>query len=301
MMSRRAALVLATVLALAPSVICQPPAGAATPAPYSEGRLWRIAKSGVPDSFVLGTIHVEDPRVATIPDSVAQILPRVKLLAMEIAPAEVADDRLGDLELLDAGGRLEPLIGTRAFAQVRADLTANGTPEETVARLKPWAAMMKLKWGRPRSDVRTLDENLLAAARERRLRFVSLESIDEQIAAFDSIPMASQVALLRNAVEQRAAIEAMTEPTIAAWQRGDLAELARLPERYTRQFPGMTPHYAELTRHIIVGRTVVIHHRLFMPMRAGGVLVAVGALHLYGSEGLLALLAGDGYRVTRVW
>ena len=298
MMLARAAFVLATAFALG----THPPiATAAAPAPYSEGRLWRIAKTGIPDSFVFGTIHVADPRVATIPDAVAQVWPRVKLLAMEIAPAEIADVRLGDLELLDDGGRLEPLIGAQAFAQVRADLATNGTPEDVVARLKPWAAMLKLTWGRPRSDVRTLDENLLAAARDRRLRFVSLESIDEQIAAFDSIPMASQVALLRNAVEQRAAIEAMTEPTIAAWHRGDLAELARLPERFARQFPGMTPHYAALRRHIIEGRTVLMHHRLFMPLRSGGVLVAVGALHLYGNEGLLALLVQDGYRVTRVW
>ena len=305
-MSARATLVLTAAFtlggSLAASLATYPPAAiAAAPAPYSEGRLWRIAKPGVPDSFVFGTIHVADPRVAAVPEAVARVLPRVKLLAMEIAPAEVADDRLGDLELLDDGGRLEPLIGARAFAQVRTDLIANGTPENVVARLKPWAAMMKLTWGRPRGDAHTLDENLLAAARDRRLRFVSLEAIDEQIAAFDSIPMASQVALLRNAVEHRDAIERLTEPTIAAWRRGDLAELARLPERFARQFPGMTQHYAELTRHIIEGRTVVMHHRLFMPMRTGGVLVAVGALHLYGDAGLLAMLASDGYRVTRVW
>jgi uncharacterized protein YbaP (TraB family) len=265
------------------------------------GRLWRIVKPGVPDSFVFGTIHVADPRVASIPEPVVKAMTKVRLLAMEMAPAEAAASHYGDLELLDNGGRLEPLIGAPAFERVRADLTANGTPEDLVARLKPWAAMMKLSWGRSRSDARTLDENLLAAARERRLKFVSLESIDEQVAAFDSIPMASQIALLRNAVEQRDAIEKMTEPTIAAWQRGDLAELARLPERFARQFPDMPPHYAELTRHIIEGRTVLMHHRLFMPLRSGGVLVAVGALHLYGNAGLLAMLAEAGYRVTRVW
>ena len=298
----RAACVLAGALALgAPWTGWLSLADAASPAPFSEGRLWRITKPGISDSYAFGTIHIADPRVATVPDAVAKILPNVRLLAMEIAPAELADGRFGDLELLDDGGRLEPLIGARAFAHVHADLSANGTPDDVVARLKPWAAMMKLTWGRSRSDVLTLDENLLAAARDRRLRFVSLESIDEQVAAFDSIPIASQVALLRNAVEHRDAIEALTEPTIAAWRRGDLAELSRLPQRFARQHAGMTPHYAELRRHIIKGRTVVMHHRLFMPLRSGGVLVAIGALHLYGNAGLLAMLANDGYRVTRVW
>lgn len=105
------------------------------------------------------------------------------------------------------------------------------------------------------------------------------------------------VATWRNNAEMR-----QKAPEIPlAWLRGDLAELASLPERFARQFPGMAPHYAALRRHIIEGRTVVMHHRLILPMRSGGVLVATGPQHLYGDAGLLALLARDGYRVTRVW
>ncbi|MBK7472549.1 MAG: TraB/GumN family protein [Betaproteobacteria bacterium] len=52
---------------------------------------------------------------------------------------------------------------------------------------------------------------------------------------------------------------------------------------------------------MILDRTALMHHRLFLALRSGRVFVAVGALHLYGEQGLLALLREDGYRLTRVW
>src|SRR4030095_8856162 len=98
-----------TLLAALALVACAPEGIAASPADYSKGRLWRIAKPGVPDSFVFGTIHVADARAASIPEPVAKAMAKGRLLAMEIAPAEAAANMYGDLELLDDGARLEPL------------------------------------------------------------------------------------------------------------------------------------------------------------------------------------------------
>ena len=63
----------------------------------------------------------------------------------------------------------------------------------------------------------------------------------------------------------------------------------------------LRPHYARLIEHVIEGRSALMHDRLTLPPRSGRVLVAVGALHLHGRKGLLALLRADGYRVVKVW
>ena len=60
-------------------------------------------------------------------------------------------------------------------------------------------------------------------------------------------------------------------------------------------------HYAALTRHLIDNRSVLMAHRLFLPLRAGRVFVAVGASHLDGDHGLLALLRAQGYQPHRVY
>ena len=268
--------------------------------PFSEGQLWRVSKTGIGDSFVFGTIHVADPRVSIIAKPVDDALRRSRLLAMELVP-EASDEAVAELEQLDEGRRLEPLIGPDAFAQLRDELGAQDVPLRVIERMKPWAALLRITRVAAPPDAKNLDEALLLAARVHRLRVTSLELVDEQVAAFDTVPLATQVAMLKHALVHREALAETIEPTIEAWLRGDLAALARIPGGAGTPFPGMATHYREFDRHIIDGRTGVMHHRLFMPLREGRVFAAVGAAHLYGNKGLLAMLERDGYRVRRIW
>ncbi len=290
-----AAAAVAATLALAPAA-AEPPRQ-----PFNAGLLWRVSKAGVGDSYDFGTIHLADPRVNGIPKPVAAALAQSRTLALELVPGAVVDGRVFDLELLEDGRTLESLIGREAFARVREQLGAQAIPERVIGQLKPWAVFVKL--GRtPAPDAGdSLDQRLLAAARARRMQVAPLELPDEQIASFDAVPLDSQVALLRHALDHGDALDAAIEPTVDAWLRRDLAGLARVGDRMGKQFPGMGRHYREFTKHIIHNRTILMHHRLTLPLRGGRVLVAVGAMHLYGTQGLLAMLQRDGYVVTRIW
>jgi uncharacterized protein YbaP (TraB family) len=239
--------------------------------------------------------------VNRIAKPVEDALARSRTLALELGGGAVADPQVFELEQFRDGRRLQPLIGDAAYAQVRAELVAQDVPERVIERMKPWAAMIKLTRASPRSDEASLDQRLLAAARARGLKVAPLEWVEEQIAAFDGVPLESQIALLKHVLANRDALEADEDAAIDAWLRGDLARLARLSDRLGDRFPGMGRHYWQLTRHLIHNRTVLMHHRLFMPLRGGRVFVAVGALHLQGDKGLLALIARDGYRVTRLF
>jgi uncharacterized protein YbaP (TraB family) len=287
-------------VAVALLLLALPAAATEVKQPFSDGRLFRISRAGIADSFVFGTIHVGDPRVAAVAARLDDPLRRSKTLAVELVP-QAADSAIDDFEQLEGGGRLEPLIGTEAFAEVRRELAAQGVANDTIARLKPWAALLKITRVQPASTATSLDGEVVAMAKERGIRTMSLELVDEQIAAFDAVPVESQVAMLKHAIAHRDALAATVEPAIDAWLRGDLAALAKLPEQAGRQFPGMDRHYRAFAMHVIDGRTALMHYRLFMPLRDGHVFAAVGATHLFGKRGLLALIQQDGYRVTKLW
>lgn len=269
---------------------------AAAGEPFERGVFWRVSRSGIPDSFVFGTIHVPDPRVTTVPADVREALLRSRVLATELVMRMVGD-HLPEAELLEPPQRLDALVGDADYARLARTLAERGVDLSTLERLKPWAALLRLQSGSA-ADATTLDENLYVAARSRRLPVRTLESADEQLCAFDAIPLSSQVAVLRHALAQPGDTRA-TERAIRAYLAGDLVALAALPPG-VRGDAALVAHYRAFARHLIEDRTVVMHHGLFMPMRAGGVFVAVGASHLYGHKGLLAMLRDDGYRLTRL-
>ena len=268
---------------------------------FSRGLLWRVSKPGVAASHVFGTIHIADPRVLLIPDPVLQALARATSYAMEIQFDPAVEARFFEAAQFEDGRRLEPMIGTEAYAQVLTNLRLREVPEEVVARIKPWAALVNLIVTSEDYDRFTLDQKLYAMAQVRRLPTFGLEGIEEQIAVFDGIPLDTQVALLKHGLAEREHFVGLIEPTIQAWLKRDLALLDAVHERTITRFPQMAEHYRALTRHIVENRSVVMAHRLVTPLARGRVFVAIGADHLYGEKGVLRLLQKQGYRVTRVY
>ena len=268
---------------------------------FTKGLLWRVSKAGAAPSYVFGTIHVADPRVLELPDPVSRALDRSKRYYMENFQGEREAMRFFEAGQFDDGRRLEPLIGAEAYAKVAEMLRQRQVPDEVIARLKPWAALANFTVTPEDYEKVTLDQRLLELARARKLRVLGLEGVEEQISVFERIPLDTQVELLKHALDHRDELAAMIEPTIRAWMNRDLAGVHLASYRVAERYPEVAGHYRVLQERIVENRSVVMAHRLFMPLREGGAFVAVGANHLYGTRGMLALIEKQGYRVERVY
>jgi uncharacterized protein YbaP (TraB family) len=276
-------------------------AGAAAAQAFERGLLWRLDKPGAAPSWVYGTLHSSDPRVTSLPAEVGSALAAARSFAMEIYLTDLTGAAFVEATQFDDGRRLAPLLGQAAYDRLRDVLAASAPPEEVLARTKPWAALLRIDAARAASDAPTLDRRLYLAARERHMTVLGLEDLDEQVAALDGIPLATQIAILRHTLDNLTRIETLAEPAIRAWLARDLAALASLSARAAGGDSDVARHYAVLTHALVENRSVLMAHRLFLPLARGGVFVAVGALHLYGNKGLLALLRAQGYRVRRVY
>jgi uncharacterized protein len=170
-----------------------------------------------------------------------------------------------------------------------------------VNKLKPWGVLLNLRAPQRAEEGAPLDSQLVELALARRLPLEQIEGVEEQIFTFDEFPMESQVALLRHSLAHRGELTALAEHTLQAYLERDLGRIWRLREQFIARHPQVAAHQAVMTKRVIHDRNVVMAFRMQRQLRRGDAFVALGALHLYGGKGVLALLEEDGYRATRLF
>ena len=267
---------------------------------FTQGLLWRISKADVEPSHVYGTIHVGDPRLAELPAPVQAAFAGAKSLMLEFLPDPYSRERFLEAAMYQDGRTLEREIGAADFERALRQLEPIGLSREFVNKLKPWGVLLNLR-NAGGAQGSPLDSQLLELAKARRVPLHQIENVEEQVFTFDEFPMEAQVALLRHSLAHRDELLALAEDTMQAYLAKDLARLWRLREEFNRRHPQVAPHQAVMTKRVVLDRNVVMAFRMQRQLRRGSAFVALGALHLYGDKGVLALLEEDGYRATRVY
>lgn len=287
-------------LGFALAALAAPRATVAAAGRFERGVLWRIAKRGVAPSHVYGTIHVPDPRLAELPGPVRTAFEAASSLTVEFVPDAYGRERFLEAAMFLDRSTLEEIIGAEDFARVLEYLEPIGLSREFVNKLKPWGVLINLRDPGGAEGV-SLDAQLFGLARARRLPLHMMESVEEQVFTFDELPMESQVALLKYSLAHHAELVRMTERTVEAYLERDLAALWRIHQAFVQNRPEIARHNAVFMKRVILDRSVVMAFRMQRQLRRGNGFVALGALHLYGDKGVLALLQADGYRASRVF
>jgi len=267
---------------------------------YERGLLWRIEGDGAPASHVFGTVHLADPRVTRLPPAVARELDQARSLTLEsgLDPAGIL--ALAGLMVYNDGRDLPAVAGDDLFNRA-AKLTAGlGLPEPILRVFKPWAVAMLLSVP-PQDPTSVLDYVLARLAAEKGKPVYELESMEEQVSVFEGMSQEDQVALLRQAVDEYERLPRQISRVVDTYLARDLAGLWRISQESRGGGSEERRLNEVLMRRLLHERNIRMAERAEARLREGGAFIAVGALHLYGSGGVLALLEQRGWRVTRIY
>lgn len=258
--------------------------------------VYRVSAAEGPPSYLVGTMHSEDPRVVGQADALVPLIGQVDRVVVEVVPDAVALVATTAFTLLPAGENLRDLLGHERFAAVQRAVAARGLPVGAIDRLKPWAVAVML--GMPASESgRFLDVEIYLEGMRQGRELVGLETPAEQLSVFDDLPLADQLLLLENMVNKADSLPIDLEELTLAYLDGDLEALEALARSHYMDLPAGLADWFE--RSLLVERNHRMVERLVPMFADGPLLVAVGALHLGGPSGLVRSLRDRGFRIER--
>ncbi len=265
---------------------------------HDRGLLWRIYKQGLPTSYLFATIHSEDQRVLKLPAYVSQVIKTTDTVVLEASVDDQAGNASLRLMLFSDNRRLSTVLSPALYESTLRAMEDRGFSKEAMDRLKPWAVSIMLSVPRPKTGL-FLDLYLAKYARQHNIPVKALETAIEQLAILDGFDLDEQVIMLKDTLDELERIPRLHEQLIEAYLQGDLQRLVEISEE--AMGTGSQELANKLRDQLIIERNQRMVQRLEPLLREQRLFIAVGALHLPGAQGLIALLRARGYRLTVVY
>ena len=286
--------VLAIVLALAVS-----PAPLFAQKPGSHF-LWKVEGDGA-SAYLLGSLHVLTADFYPLSAAINQAFTASKTLVEEVDIDETNDPMVMMAALAKAmltnGQTLDQVVAPDTFAEVTRRAEKAGLPMMAIQRMKPWlvaitlmAPTLQAAGFKPELGV---DRHFFDRAKDSGMKRQALETMAYQLDRFDSLSPKLQEDLLKTTMAELDTEVAGVKELAQAWTFGNVAEMEKLTLQTMKESP-------ELYQSLLVerNRNWVPHVEKCLKEKAGCFIV-VGAAHLVGPDGLPALLAKKGYKVTQ--
>lgn len=276
--------------------------------------LWRISGNGLAqESFLFGTIHIIPEDDYFLPTGMVAALNDADEVVFEIDPRQMQDPMaiMGLMNQINMRGdtSLEDLLTKEQYDEVAEYFSGMGLPFFMFKKMKPLFLsamvgqdMQALQGGggieSAGSKSYELEMTKLAKAADKQIS--GLETMEFQLSLFDSIPYRGQAEMLYEAIRadktgETSDGESEMDKIVGMYKRKAIAEMAGSISEEGEGFS----RFEELL--------LTRRNESWVPMIEAKItgdspkLFAVGAAHLGGDSGVIALLRKEGYKLTPVF
>jgi uncharacterized protein YbaP (TraB family) len=199
--------------------------------------------------------------------------------------------------MLPSSTSLEKSLTPATYALLSKRIAASGMPIEALQRLKPWMIAITLEaieWQKAGLDPDLgLDKHFYDRAHVDGKAVQGLETSEYQISRFDEMTMAQQDQMLADSLKDLDTETSNVTKLADAWKAGDTQTVERIVLADLKSDP------------LMYQRLLVERNRNWLPKiealfaRRTHAFVVVGAAHLVGPDGVVAMLRARGYAVEQ--
>ena len=259
--------------------------------------VWKVSSASGATIYLGGSVHALRSQDYPLPPQYNRALEASAIMAMEVDEKAVLEsshsiDKSGEYPRDDS---LKNHVDPRTYAYLRRIFGLLGVPEGKFSRYRPWylALLLETSGGHGRSLDLGVERYLIGRAHAKHKRIAGLETAREHAQVFSGLTDRQGEAYLLLEFIPRS--EGITNTkTMQAWRQGDADAVAREFHDAFRDFPSLAE------------RLLDNRNRTWLPkienylQNAQPCFVVVGAAHLGGPNGLIALLKGRGYSIEQL-
>ncbi len=276
--------------------------------PAEKSVVWKITGNGLKKpSYLYGTIHMIPKDQYEMPDAIREALDNAKRVTFEIDMKEMTNLRtqfsLMSKAFMAGGKTIKDLLSPEDYDFFKGKLAEKGLPGGMMERMKPLFLSTVFSGDEGGGNsmgngaITSVEMELYKSTKRRRLETAGLETTSYQMSVFDSIPYEAQAKML---VEGLRATEADSS--------GSESQLDQLLKLYRAQdINAMQSMISDESAGMAAYEELLLKKRnrnwiapMSRMMREKPTIFAVGAGHLGGTGGVVALLRKEGYRVEAV-
>lgn len=251
--------------------------------------------------YLVGTIHVL-PENEALPSNIKQAYDDSKQILMEIDTDSLdpfaSQAMMMKLGLLPEGQTLQQQLDEATYNKLQSAARDIGVDAGLLAGFQPWLAALTLeqlelaKLGY--SGASGIEMQLTTQANTDHKSIRGLETLEQQLSLFSELDKRSQRDYLLYTLSELKELQSELDELLAAWRSGDENKLRVLLQDGFDNNPKL---FVALTTER--NRRWLTTLKSLLNTEHDNYLVAVGALHLIGDDGVVSLLRKAGYTVTR--
>ena len=267
-----------------------------------QGLLWKISSS-TGTVHLFGSIHLATEEMYPLPEKVETAFDGAGQLVVEINAGPEQQAELG--QMMMAKGSYPPEesltdhISDETHVQLTRYLEGAGLPAAAFNRFKPWLIALTIsvlelqKLGL--DPTLGIDQHFLAKAKDSK-PILELETAEEQLSLFDDLSVELQLLMLKKTLLDIDRMAEDMDEMIDAWTRGDTAAMEALMYKSMEEAPELAPFFKKL----FTDRNLTMADKIADFLGTDSTyFVLVGAGHLVGDDGIVALLKAKEFSVER--
>jgi uncharacterized protein len=272
---------------------------------------WKLEKPGVRTSWLLGTMHVTDPRVLTMPRGAPEADKAADTIIVE--SDEILDEKKAaaallarpELMMFTDGSTISKYLSPEDNTRLEAGLKERGIPLAAVSRMRPWmissvVALPPCEIARKSKGAEFLDQRIAVEAAAAGKQVKGLETLADQLQAMADLPVEFHLKSLIETLALGDKMQDVVETMTDLYLDGNIGATMPMLKIVAPDGEDSGGDYAAFEQRIILDRNKVMAEHAAPILANGNVFMAVGALHLTGDQGLVELFRKQGFTVTAV-